>query len=98
MADNLKLAYSAAVNRRQLFLIRCLGGSAGKKNFNFQSIRMQSVMSSGPSLEADAVSILRSIIPGLESTKHKGQAGETSFRFLFTCIEMRYPPSVSLKY
>ncbi|WMV10440.1 hypothetical protein MTR67_003825 [Solanum verrucosum] len=75
LADNLKLAYSAAVSRRQQFLIRCLGGSTKKKNFNFQSIRMQSVMSSGPSLEADSVSILRSIIPGLESTKHKGQAG-----------------------
>ncbi|MCD7468842.1 hypothetical protein HAX54_007350 [Datura stramonium] len=37
---------------------------------------MQSVISSGPSLEADSVSILRSIIPGLESTKHKGQAGK----------------------
>ncbi|XP_059311871.1 ATP-dependent (S)-NAD(P)H-hydrate dehydratase isoform X2 [Lycium ferocissimum] len=37
---------------------------------------MQSVMSSGPSLEADSISILRSIIPGLESTKHKGQAGK----------------------
>ncbi|KAK4372460.1 hypothetical protein RND71_007844 [Anisodus tanguticus] len=39
---------------------------------------MQSGMSSGPSLEADSVSILRSIIPALESTKHKGQAGKVA--------------------
>lgn len=79
LTDNLKLAYSAAVIRRQQFLIRCLGGSAEKKNFNFQSIRMQSVMTSGPSLEADSISIFRSILPGLESSKHKGQAGKAFF-------------------
>ncbi|XP_047254665.1 ATP-dependent (S)-NAD(P)H-hydrate dehydratase isoform X4 [Capsicum annuum] len=37
---------------------------------------MQSVMTSGPSLEADSISIFRSILPGLESSKHKGQAGK----------------------
>ncbi|KAM3323716.1 ATP-dependent (S)-NAD(P)H-hydrate dehydratase isoform X1 [Capsicum chacoense] len=37
---------------------------------------MQSVMTSGPSLEADSIRIFRSILPGLESSKHKGQAGK----------------------
>nr|GMD87067.1 ATP-dependent (S)-NAD(P)H-hydrate dehydratase [Ipomoea batatas] len=37
---------------------------------------MQSVVSIGAGLEVDAVSVLRSITPNLESTKHKGQAGK----------------------
>ncbi|CAH9099560.1 unnamed protein product [Cuscuta europaea] len=37
---------------------------------------MQSAVSGGSSLEVDAISVLRSITPNLDSTKHKGQAGK----------------------
>lgn len=78
---------AAAVYRRQDFLIRCLGGYSKSKyyngNFHPQSfIKMQSAAMSGvQSLEADATSILRSITPTLDPTRHKGQAGKQSFRF-----------------
>ncbi|CDO99004.1 unnamed protein product [Coffea canephora] len=76
-------AAAAAVFRRQNFLIRCLGGYRKEKNYsnNFHHhcvIRMHSAMSGGPSLEADAVSILRSITPTLDPTRHKGQAGKVA--------------------
>nr|GLL46624.1 ATP-dependent (S)-NAD(P)H-hydrate dehydratase-like [Ipomoea trifida] len=73
-----KLANSAAATRRLQFLLRCLGGYAGEaKNCGYQNtIRMQSVVSIGAGLEVDAVSVLRSITPNLDSTKHKGQAGK----------------------
>nr|GMD92073.1 ATP-dependent (S)-NAD(P)H-hydrate dehydratase [Ipomoea batatas] len=67
-----------AATRRLQFLLRCLGGYAGKaKNCGYQNtIRMQSVVSIGAGLEVDAVSVLRSIPSNLDSTKHKGQAGK----------------------
>nr|GMD88307.1 ATP-dependent (S)-NAD(P)H-hydrate dehydratase [Ipomoea batatas] len=77
-ASDLTLANSAAATRRLQFLLRCLGGYAGKaKNCGYQNtIRMQSVVSIGAGLEVDAVSVLRSITPNLDLTKHKGQAGK----------------------
>ncbi|XP_042050473.1 ATP-dependent (S)-NAD(P)H-hydrate dehydratase-like isoform X1 [Salvia splendens] len=64
--------------RRQQFLIRCLGDYSGSNNIcNSASIKMQSLLSVGsPSMEVDAVSILKSITPSLEASKHKGQAGK----------------------
>ncbi|RAL44287.1 hypothetical protein DM860_015647 [Cuscuta australis] len=72
------LAYSEAVIRRQQLLLRCLGGYSGKAKEPFYqaNIRMQSAVSSGSSLKADSVSVLRSITPNLIYTKHKGQAGK----------------------
>ncbi|KAH6808844.1 pfkB-like carbohydrate kinase family protein [Perilla frutescens var. frutescens] len=71
---------SAAVIRRQRFLIRCLGDySVSSKNIcNSTTIKMQSLLSGGggPSLEVDAVSILKSITPSLDPSRHKGQAGK----------------------
>ncbi|KAL3505868.1 hypothetical protein ACH5RR_031250 [Cinchona calisaya] len=69
---------SSAVFRRQNFLIRCLGGYSKNKNNNFYLIRMQSAMGGVNSLEADAISILRSITPTLDPTRHKGQAGKVA--------------------
>ncbi|KAI9193762.1 hypothetical protein LWI28_000053 [Acer negundo] len=68
------LASSAAVLRRQQFLIRSLGGG-----YTDQTIqrRMQKVNSmSGTALEADSESILRAITPILDPNRHKGQAGK----------------------
>lgn len=53
--------------RRQQFLINCLGGLTNS--------RMQSLMS-GSGMEADSLSILRSITPTLDPSRHKGQAGK----------------------
>ncbi|KAI3715420.1 hypothetical protein L6452_22402 [Arctium lappa] len=71
------------VIRRQQHLIRCLVGDyhssssrSGPLLLVNKCTRMQSVMSGGnPTLEVDALSILRSISPNLDATKHKGQAG-----------------------
>lgn len=66
--------------RRQQHLIRCLVGDYCNKDSLLlvnKGTRMQSVMGGvGPTLEADALSILRSISPALDPTKHKGQAGK----------------------
>ncbi|XP_023752102.1 ATP-dependent (S)-NAD(P)H-hydrate dehydratase isoform X1 [Lactuca sativa] len=65
--------------RRQQHLIRCLLGDYCNKDTFFlvnKGTRMQSVMIGGPHLEVDALSILRSISPPLDPTKHKGQAGK----------------------
>ncbi|KAL0457259.1 UNVERIFIED_CONTAM: ATP-dependent (S)-NAD(P)H-hydrate dehydratase [Sesamum latifolium] len=72
------VGFSAAVIRRQQFLIRCLGGySTSCKNLSYSTIKMQSLMSGrGSSLEVDAISILKSITPSLDPSKHKGQAGK----------------------
>ncbi|KAL0388648.1 UNVERIFIED_CONTAM: ATP-dependent (S)-NAD(P)H-hydrate dehydratase [Sesamum radiatum] len=72
------VGFPAAVIRRQQFLIRCLGGySTSYKNLSSTTIKMQSLMSGrGSSLEVDAISILRSITPSLDPSKHKGQAGK----------------------
>ncbi|PIN22194.1 putative sugar kinase [Handroanthus impetiginosus] len=71
------VGFSASVIRRQQFLVRCLGGyNNSSKNF-CSTIRMVSSMSGGgPSLEVDALSILRSITPSLDNSRHKGQAGK----------------------
>ncbi|KAL3626229.1 hypothetical protein CASFOL_029778 [Castilleja foliolosa] len=72
--------FAATVIRRQQFLIRCLGGynsNISSKNLSYKTIKMQSLASGGdPSLEVDAISILRSITPSLDNSKHKGQAGK----------------------
>ncbi|KAL6497808.1 hypothetical protein OROHE_026958 [Orobanche hederae] len=70
---------SSAVIRRQQLLIRCLGdynNISRKTNICNNTIKMQSLLSGGggPSLEADAVRILRSITPSLDNSRHKGQA------------------------
>ena len=67
------LASSAAVLRRQQFLIRSLGGYTDQTTQR----RMQQVNSmSGTALEADSETILRAITPTLDPNRHKGQAGE----------------------
>ncbi|KAJ0491882.1 putative ATP-dependent NAD(P)H-hydrate dehydratase [Helianthus annuus] len=75
--------YYGGIIRRQQHLIRCLGADHQSNSINTlrlvnnSNTRMQSVMSGGgPTLEADALSILRSISPTLDSSKHKGQAGK----------------------
>lgn len=73
---------SSAVIRRQHFLIRCLGDYSGSsKNIcNSTTIKMQSSLSGGsPSLEVDAVSVLKSITPSLDPSRYKGQAGDNIF-------------------
>ncbi|KAL2506773.1 ATP-dependent (S)-NAD(P)H-hydrate dehydratase [Abeliophyllum distichum] len=73
------VGYSAAVIRRQQFLIRCLGGgyNSRNKNLHYSSLRMQSLMGGGGlTLESDVISILRSITPSLDPSRHKGQAGK----------------------
>ncbi|KAL6581787.1 hypothetical protein OROMI_005801 [Orobanche minor] len=74
---------SSAVIRRQQLLLRCLGDNnniSRKINICNNTIKMQSLLSGGggggPSLEADAVRILRSITPSLDNSRHKGQAGK----------------------
>ncbi|KAL2530471.1 ATP-dependent (S)-NAD(P)H-hydrate dehydratase [Forsythia ovata] len=77
--ENFMVGYSAAVIRRQQFLIRCLGGgyNSGNKNLHYSSLRMQSLMGGGGfTLESDVISILRSITPSLDPSRHKGQAGK----------------------
>ncbi|KAG9139546.1 hypothetical protein Leryth_019248 [Lithospermum erythrorhizon] len=63
----------AALIRRQQFLLKCLGAY---RNKSCNSIKMWSVMSGGTALEADAISVLRSITPSLHLSRHKGQAGK----------------------
>ncbi|KAI3469527.1 hypothetical protein Pfo_026190 [Paulownia fortunei] len=72
------VGFSAAVIRRQQFLVRCLGGyNSSSKSLCYTSIKMQSLVSGGsPSLEVDAIKILRSITPTLDTSRHKGQAGK----------------------
>ncbi|XP_071742016.1 ATP-dependent (S)-NAD(P)H-hydrate dehydratase [Rutidosis leptorrhynchoides] len=75
-----------SIIRRQQHLLRCLIGDCrissndtvlSVNNISKENTRMQSVMSSGnPNLEIDAISVLRSISPNLDSNKHKGQAGK----------------------
>lgn len=75
------LGLSASAFRRQQFLVRCLGGfnSSSSKNHCCNTVKMQSLMSGGgSSLEVDAISILKSITPSLDSSKHKGQAGDSN--------------------
>ncbi|KAI5650580.1 hypothetical protein M9H77_36585 [Catharanthus roseus] len=70
---------AAAVYRRQHFLIRCLGGQGRNfynSNYHYRIIRMKPAISGGHSLEADAGSIVRSITPTLDTSRHKGQAGK----------------------
>ncbi|KAL6548412.1 hypothetical protein OROGR_008833 [Orobanche gracilis] len=78
---------SSAVIRRQQLLIRCLGdynNISRKTNICSNTIKMQSLLGGGggggggggPSLEVDAVRILRSITPSLDNSRHKGQAGK----------------------
>ncbi|KAL7105158.1 hypothetical protein ACP275_07G027600 [Erythranthe tilingii] len=71
-----------AVIRRQQFLTRCLGGySSSTTNICYSSaVKMQQSSASGggggASPEIDAVTILRSITPSLDTSRHKGQAGK----------------------
>ena len=65
----------SAVLRRQGFLVRALGG-----NSENCFVKMNA-------LEADALNIITRITPKLDSSRHKGQAGEffSSFVFNFVC-------------
>lgn len=77
---------AAAVYRRQHFLIRCLGGQGRNfynSNYHYRIIRMKPAISGGHSLEADAGSIVRSITPTLDTSRHKGQAGKLSLLIYF---------------
>ncbi|GAB4851133.1 hypothetical protein Ancab_030427 [Ancistrocladus abbreviatus] len=58
---------SSPIFRRQHFLLRSLGG---KPDQSFQA------KMTGPAIEADATSIVRTITPTLDTTRHKGQAGK----------------------
>lgn len=63
---------SSAVLRRQLFVIRCLGGYYSRP----QSLRMQAMHGSTVvASEADAEKIIRTITPALDPIRYKGQAG-----------------------
>lgn len=74
---------SAALLRRQQFLVRCLGDRSISSNNRFHSsVKMQSVAS--PSFEVDAVTILKSITPSLDPSKYKGQAGILSLSLSLT--------------
>ncbi|KAK1395204.1 ATP-dependent (S)-NAD(P)H-hydrate dehydratase [Heracleum sosnowskyi] len=70
----------SSVTRRQQHLIRCLGGC--NNNYRYTTTlynhpkkenKMQSVK---PILEAEALSIIKSITPTLDPSRHKGQAGK----------------------
>ncbi|WRX20888.1 ATP/ADP-dependent (S)-NAD(P)H-hydrate dehydratase - like 1 [Theobroma cacao] len=65
---------SSAVLRRQQFLIRSLRGYSDHTHQK----RMEGMkcFSGGASLEADSENVLRAIIPSLDPTRHKGQAGK----------------------
>lgn len=70
----------SSVTRIQEHLVRCLGGCNNKNrytttlyNHNQKRNKMQFVT---PILEADAVSIIKSITPTLDPSRHKGQAGK----------------------
>ncbi|XP_027192068.2 ATP-dependent (S)-NAD(P)H-hydrate dehydratase isoform X1 [Cicer arietinum] len=68
-ANNCMLLDCSPVFRRQQFLIRSLGGGGGiDHHTNYSSGKMQSV-------EVDAENIIRAITPALDSSRHKGQAG-----------------------
>nr|XP_043624432.1 ATP-dependent (S)-NAD(P)H-hydrate dehydratase [Erigeron canadensis] len=72
--------YNGSIIRRQQHLISCLVSNYHHSSISCNSSRMQTMMISGSpnSLEVDAISILRSIAPTLDSTKHKGQAGKVA--------------------
>ncbi|XP_073013114.1 ATP-dependent (S)-NAD(P)H-hydrate dehydratase isoform X2 [Typha latifolia] len=62
---------SSAVFRRQLYLVRSLGGGSRCRT------RMDMAQCSGSStLEADAEGVIRKITPVMEPTRYKGQAGK----------------------
>ncbi|KAL9274370.1 ATP-dependent (S)-NAD(P)H-hydrate dehydratase-like protein, partial [Drosera capensis] len=60
---------SWSILRRQRPLVRSFGGPADNSRLPMIASR---------AIEADAVSILRSITPTLDPTKHKGQAGKVA--------------------
>ncbi|RWV90166.1 hypothetical protein BHE74_00034357 [Ensete ventricosum] len=64
---------SSAVVRRQLFLIRSLGGYCCQ----IHSHRMRGIQGANVAAsEADAESIIRRVTPTLDPIRYKGQAGE----------------------
>ncbi|KAG1331303.1 ATP-dependent (S)-NAD(P)H-hydrate dehydratase [Cocos nucifera] len=70
--ENCMLA-SSAVFRRQLFLIRSLGGNCCRVHMD----RMQEAEGAGAAtLEADAEGIIRKITPVMDPRRYKGQAGK----------------------
>ncbi|XP_074562556.1 ATP-dependent (S)-NAD(P)H-hydrate dehydratase [Curcuma longa] len=70
--ENCMLA-SAAVLRRNLFLIKCLDGFSCRSH----SQRMQGTQSAAvPAVEADAEKIIQMITPALDPIRYKGQAGK----------------------
>ncbi|KAL1111237.1 hypothetical protein V6Z11_D02G045700 [Gossypium hirsutum] len=64
---------SSAVLRRQQFLIRSLKGYSVSDKIRMEAVKC---LSGGASLEANAESVLRTITPSLDPTRHKGQAGK----------------------
>ncbi|RYR35436.1 hypothetical protein Ahy_A10g050580 isoform D [Arachis hypogaea] len=66
-ANTCMLMASSSVYRRQQFLIRSLGGGIDHSRNMQQDLR---------SVEVDAESVIRSITPALDPTRHKGQAGK----------------------
>lgn len=71
----------SSVTRRQQHLIRCLGGCNNNYRYtstlyNHQHQKENKMQSVKPILEADAISIIKSITPTLDPSRHKGQAGK----------------------
>ncbi|XP_039120384.1 ATP-dependent (S)-NAD(P)H-hydrate dehydratase [Dioscorea cayenensis subsp. rotundata] len=65
---------SSAVLRRQLFLIRCLGGGVGQSHKKIRRVNCSSMVA----MEADAEHVIRKITPLLDPIRHKGQAGKVA--------------------
>ncbi|XP_057956812.1 ATP-dependent (S)-NAD(P)H-hydrate dehydratase isoform X2 [Malania oleifera] len=74
-AQNNRMLASSSVFRRQQFLIRTLGGYTDNI-CQRRILRQIKSMAVGTASEADAESILRTITPTLDPSRHKGQAGK----------------------
>ncbi|KAJ0977175.1 hypothetical protein J5N97_012649 [Dioscorea zingiberensis] len=68
------LVSSSPVLRRQLFLIRCLGGCVHQSYKKIQRVNCSSM----EAMEADSTQVIRKITPSLDPTRHKGQAGKVA--------------------
>lgn len=73
---------SSAVLRRQLFLIRCLGGGVGQSHKKIRRVNCSSMVA----MEADAEHVIRKITPLLDPIRHKGQAGVNWFSLCMFCM------------
>lgn len=70
-----RLLLSSPICRRQLFLIRSLGGYCCKAHMEEGKLAACGKISA---LEADAEAVIRSITPVLDPKRYKGQAGKVS--------------------